>query len=422
MKKYLAIFIIAITVFSGSLAYAKDGADDLTKIGDDQTKDQTIAALQVQIQNLLAIIAQFKNGSKPTDTNTNPGQEKPLFSKSVPCGLALGTVKYGSSENKKEDVLKLQSFLMKNGYMKDHETGEFDSDTLDAVKNFQKKQGIEATGFVGTQTRGKMSAFVCPTKPITIDVPQTGGPSFPGDLSPKGVKVSNPNGGETWAIGKNYTVQYDSKNSGGDGNARIYLTRDYPTISSKKGINSAILIGTTPDSQNFSYTVSGSDVSSLGGVGSGFRVEVCANSTCSIGGISAQPFTITGDANPIIPTATTFGVKIYTVGNSTLIGTGNYYNGRLKESTVEEGQGQVNVAWLPTGTTANLCAINVKNQTTGQTTSLKGRTQSAGVDFVSLPDASVGQELTLTVTCKAKDSSKTAEDTTFIKVLPSTEQ
>lgn len=56
-----------------------------------------------------------------------------------------------------EDIKALQEALTQIGMFTGEITGGFYSKTFAAVKQFQKKNGIEMTGFVGPQTRAKLN-------------------------------------------------------------------------------------------------------------------------------------------------------------------------------------------------------------------------------------------------------------------------
>jgi murein L,D-transpeptidase YcbB/YkuD len=58
-----------------------------------------------------------------------------------------------------EDVVALQIALAKEGVYSGDPSGGFYSQTFAAVKAFQQKYGIEATGFVGPETRAKLNAL-----------------------------------------------------------------------------------------------------------------------------------------------------------------------------------------------------------------------------------------------------------------------
>lgn len=63
-------------------------------------------------------------------------------------GVSLG---YGSTQ--KDEITKLQTFLFQNGYLKVAPTGKYLSMTKQAVAEFQKNEGIEASGYFGPLTR-----------------------------------------------------------------------------------------------------------------------------------------------------------------------------------------------------------------------------------------------------------------------------
>lgn len=58
---------------------------------------------------------------------------------------------YGSTE--KNEVIKLQQFLVSEGFLGTNPTGSYLSLTVNAVKAFQKSQNIQATGYFGPLTR-----------------------------------------------------------------------------------------------------------------------------------------------------------------------------------------------------------------------------------------------------------------------------
>ncbi len=72
------------------------------------------------------------------------------------------------------DVSDLQDFLISTNLMQGESTGYFGAGTLKAVKLFQKKQGLNPTGFVGPLTRAKVNTLSCsPQVPNLGDKPQT---------------------------------------------------------------------------------------------------------------------------------------------------------------------------------------------------------------------------------------------------------
>ena len=59
----------------------------------------------------------------------------------------------GLNSKEKVEVIKLQQFLINQGYLKFEATGNFLSMTKTAVQAFQKSEGIDTTGFFGPLTR-----------------------------------------------------------------------------------------------------------------------------------------------------------------------------------------------------------------------------------------------------------------------------
>ncbi len=78
----------------------------------------------------------------------------PIYS----CNIFLNNIKIGS---RNEDVRLLQQKLFDKGYLKVNPTGYFGSMTLNAVKKYQKDNGVNNTGFVGEKTRGILRNHFC---------------------------------------------------------------------------------------------------------------------------------------------------------------------------------------------------------------------------------------------------------------------
>jgi hypothetical protein len=74
-----------------------------------------------------------------------PGQQQKKFNKNI--GFKYRNV----------DVTELQTRLISLGYMRGTATGYFGVVTLQAVKDFQRANGITPTGFVGVMTRGLLN-------------------------------------------------------------------------------------------------------------------------------------------------------------------------------------------------------------------------------------------------------------------------
>ncbi|MFA4890164.1 MAG: peptidoglycan-binding domain-containing protein [Candidatus Paceibacterota bacterium] len=78
---------------------------------------------------------------------------------------------YGLREN--NDVRFLQTALNKEGLLaEDYITGNFFNLTFNSVKSFQKKYGIEQTGFVGPLTRGQLNKiYACGSTAAATSAP-----------------------------------------------------------------------------------------------------------------------------------------------------------------------------------------------------------------------------------------------------------
>ncbi|MFZ2522527.1 MAG: peptidoglycan-binding domain-containing protein [Minisyncoccia bacterium] len=86
----------------------------------------------------------------------------------VSCLYLPKTLKFGLKQNKGE-VIKLQDFLYKKGYLSIPPTGYFGKMTESAVKKFQIENGLEQVGVVGPLTRARINQISC--LPQTISLP-----------------------------------------------------------------------------------------------------------------------------------------------------------------------------------------------------------------------------------------------------------
>ena len=67
------------------------------------------------------------------------------------------------------EVLKLQQFLFAENYLKITPSGFFGTDTVKAVKSFQKANGITQVGSAGSLTRKKIKELTCSNSSIKVD-------------------------------------------------------------------------------------------------------------------------------------------------------------------------------------------------------------------------------------------------------------
>ena len=96
----------------------------------------------------------------------------------------------GKGNKKSDEVLKLQAFLFEKGHLKVSPTGNFGTLTREAVREFQKSQGIAQTGFVGNLTLAALKAHFCkneePIAMCSYAKPPAGCEYKPGkDFNPK---------------------------------------------------------------------------------------------------------------------------------------------------------------------------------------------------------------------------------------------
>ena len=155
------------------------------------------------------------------------------------------------------DVVTLQAFLKKNGYLKTNLTGIFGQETKNAVIAFQNKNNIHPKnpGTVGDETRKKIQSLSCSTiVASTKKIPQSTStsikkepfmlsPTFPvernKEVTPiqgtnKNITVVSPNGGETVHIDTSntakgsdiFTVRWTPQNVTGTTNIYLVDTKE----------------------------------------------------------------------------------------------------------------------------------------------------------------------------------------------------
>jgi peptidoglycan hydrolase-like protein with peptidoglycan-binding domain len=77
------------------------------------------------------------------------------------CLILTHFMEFGSRDSQ---VFPLQNFLMENGYLEMYPTGFFGRNTEFAVKEWQKRHGIDVRGWVGPNTRGSIAGLTCKTQ------------------------------------------------------------------------------------------------------------------------------------------------------------------------------------------------------------------------------------------------------------------
>jgi peptidoglycan hydrolase-like protein with peptidoglycan-binding domain len=102
--------------------------------------------------------------SAASETTSAPASGTSTTKNSTSSGTIAGTVKLGSKGN---NVRILQSFFNKNGYNLKVD-GDFGKLTLDALKDYQTKNGLAADGIVGPITRAKINEVIIATTPAPV--------------------------------------------------------------------------------------------------------------------------------------------------------------------------------------------------------------------------------------------------------------
>ena len=118
-----------------------------------------IAELLKQIGELQEKVARLKSGqgSPSSDSGTQAEIKKEEWSGDADYKFERN-LSFGTRGDK--EVEKLQKFLLEKGYYSGPVTGNYLSLTLQAVKKFQKENGVEETGYLGPKTRAVLKSKV----------------------------------------------------------------------------------------------------------------------------------------------------------------------------------------------------------------------------------------------------------------------
>jgi peptidoglycan hydrolase-like protein with peptidoglycan-binding domain len=79
---------------------------------------------------------------------------------SFSTGKALRLITPAPPLSSRKDTLNIQQALQKAGYFKGRPTGFYGKRTKASVRNFQKANGLPATGTVGPQTWAKLKVYL----------------------------------------------------------------------------------------------------------------------------------------------------------------------------------------------------------------------------------------------------------------------
>ena len=101
---------------------------------------------------------QIQNGLTPVDGVAGSKTLKVLYSdKAVSATSSSGSYETLSKGSKGTAVVELQERLYKLGYLSEI-TGEFDSATVEAVKNFQRRNSLTVSGKADSNTQRALYA------------------------------------------------------------------------------------------------------------------------------------------------------------------------------------------------------------------------------------------------------------------------
>lgn len=127
-------------------------------------KKISITTLGIIISAVSLVSAQVDPTIKTTQTTLGDVDPNGVVSSCVTIDANL-RYKMKDSSTANGDVNSLQDFLISYGFMNGESTGYFGAGTLKAVKMFQQKQGLSATGYVGSLTRAKIKTLSCSGDP-----------------------------------------------------------------------------------------------------------------------------------------------------------------------------------------------------------------------------------------------------------------
>ena len=131
-------------VYGNNGLIEKDIYFEQDEYGDYSTGDHSISTIYAPTSNGTLILI-------PTDSESE-NESSPGFTSqptAEPTPTPLPTLKQGMSG---DDVKQMQQALIRHGYLNGTADGSFGSGTADAVKTFQKKNGLSADGVAGAQT------------------------------------------------------------------------------------------------------------------------------------------------------------------------------------------------------------------------------------------------------------------------------
>lgn len=180
--------------------------------------------------------------------------------------------------SKGDDVKALQQLLMDKGYMSGTATNYFGNKTREALKKYQKDNGLEAIGRVGPRTLQKLNEErVGVTSDLgnskKISDSQQNNVAVQSDADSCSSAFVSPVGGETWYVGSTHTILWN-KDCVDVGSGPL----DMKLMTDKAGPTMVYLIATSSiqeSQQGYSWTIpSNIDLSLGGGFGGGYYFEM----------------------------------------------------------------------------------------------------------------------------------------------------
>lgn len=151
-------------------------------------------------------VSKFETMSKDEMAQADQQREEAM-SQAKPLGYVFKeTITKKSSAS---EIKKLQEVLAENMYFNFEITGKIDNNTIKAIHQLQKDNGLEQTNSIGPKTRDVLNKMAGVVGPCANNFPA--------------IRVLSPNGNESYQAGQQITVNWTSCNIPATDNVRIDL-------------------------------------------------------------------------------------------------------------------------------------------------------------------------------------------------------
>lgn len=202
-------------------------------------------------------------------------------------------LRYGASSDKetKDRVTMLQLFLERENLFGASTLGTFGPVTLAAVKKFQVRYGLPATGFVGPMTRAKIK-----------EISRCGSIIVPPPTRP--ITVKAPNGGEKWDLNSNQYIQWTTDDAYKNSKFTIYITQRTSGAGCNFTVTPCLSVPVAPMpwllDKNISgtqyYWIAGTDINDRKIPRGEYVVQICTEDATPVCGYGAAAFKLVDPA------------------------------------------------------------------------------------------------------------------------------